>query len=65
MSRSAFVSFLLTQSNVIAAVENGSKRIDDVAAELEAGAAPYFGNDEPPLAFEISINYLRPATAGN
>jgi SAM-dependent methyltransferase len=59
MSREVFVGFLLTQSNVIAAVENGTHQIADVAAEIESGAAPYFETSEPPFAFEISITYLR------
>lgn len=64
MSRETFVSFVLTQSNVIAAVENGTDRIERIAEELDSGAAPYFGDREQPVAFEISIHYLRPAGCG-
>lgn len=64
MSRGEFVSFLLTQSNVIAAVENGSKAIEDVETGLDAGAEPYFTTGKPLLVFEFGIHYLRPLHPG-
>lgn len=59
MSLTGFVGFLSTQSNVIAAVENGTARLEDVLPNLEEGAAKFFHADRELFAFEISINVLR------
>jgi len=59
MSRDQCVSYLLTQSNINAAVEQGSERLETVAAFLSDGVAPFFRDAARTLQFRTDIVYLR------
>jgi SAM-dependent methyltransferase len=61
-SIAALVDYLVTQSNVIAAVEGQGQDIEGVRTWLSRGVAPFFGN-RPTASFLFggSIWYLRPA----
>jgi len=54
------VDYLLTQTNVIAAIERGESTVDDARAYLTAEVSPYFQSLEP-QAFDFGgpITYLR------
>jgi len=54
------VGYLLTQSNTIAAVEQGGQRVEDVGEWLLNGARPFFGSkDRATFPFGGSIRYLQ------
>lgn len=57
------VDYLVTQSNVIAAVEGGKERIEDVRRWLTENVEPFFtGRAEATFMFRGPIWYLRKAT---
>jgi len=56
------VDYLVTQSNVIAAVEGGNEQIDDVRNWLAENIKPFFGDRvESTFNFRGPIWYLRKA----
>jgi SAM-dependent methyltransferase len=59
MSRDQFVNYLLTQSNVIAVVEQGTECLEDVAQFLVQGVAPFFGGQRRILKWQSHIDFLR------
>lgn len=63
MSGEEFVHYLLTQSNVISAVEEGGETAEDVAAWLRRSVAPFFGDGSRRMIFGGSIWYLRKLNA--
>jgi hypothetical protein len=61
-SAETLVTYLVTQSNVIAAVEGGRESITDVREWLREGTAPLFGTrTEASFLFAGPIWYLRKA----
>jgi len=61
MTHEQFVNYLLAQSNVIAAVEHGAERLEDVAAWIADGTAAFFQHGTASLQFQIDIHFLRAA----
>jgi SAM-dependent methyltransferase len=59
MSRAQLLAYLLTQTNVIAAVENGSTKIEEVAEWIETAIAPYFGDTSKTMRFSGRIWLLK------
>jgi SAM-dependent methyltransferase len=59
MSCEQFVSYLLTQSNVIAVVEQGSECLEDVAQFLIQGVGPFFDGQTRMLKWQSHIDFLR------
>jgi SAM-dependent methyltransferase len=59
MSRDQCVSYLLTQSNVIAAVERGSEGLETVAAFLSDSVVPFFRDEARTMQFRADIVFLR------
>jgi hypothetical protein len=54
------VGYLLTQSNTIAAIEQGGQRVEDVGEWLLDGVRRFFGsNDRATFPFGGSIRYLQ------
>jgi hypothetical protein len=51
--------YLLTQSNVIAAVEQGTERLADVRAWIRASVAPFFAMPRGTFAFGGDLQYLQ------
>lgn len=61
-SAEALVDYLVTQSNIIAAVEGGKERIADVRQWLTESVTPFFaGRMEATFLFRGPIWYLRPS----
>jgi ubiquinone/menaquinone biosynthesis C-methylase UbiE len=60
MSREQFVSYLLTQSNVIAVVEQGSEELERIAQFLSDAVAPYFHGQIRNLLWQSTLDFLRP-----
>ena len=59
-SEPEIVNFLLTISNVIALVENGTQTIEEVSEWLAKSIKPFFsGNEKRKFAFNAPIWYLR------
>jgi SAM-dependent methyltransferase len=58
MSSEQFVGYLLTQSNVIAVVEQGSERLEDVAQFLVQGVAPFFDGQTRMLKWQSHIDFV-------
>ena len=58
--REQFVDYLLTQTNVLAAIERGESTFDDARAYLSTEVSPYVPSSEP-QAFDFGgpIAYLR------
>lgn len=56
-------NYLMTQSNVIASVEQGSERAEDVYAWLVAEITPLFQGKNGIFKFEGTIEYLQKETA--
>jgi SAM-dependent methyltransferase len=54
-----YAAFLMTESNVIAAVEYGRQTEAEVRAWLELGLRPLFGDESRPVAFGGYIQALR------
>lgn len=62
-SVNTLVDYLVTQSNVIAAVEGGSEQLEEVKQWLTEGVSLYFGDEsEADFIFRGSIWYLRKTT---
>jgi len=59
MSADGLTGYLLTQTNVIAAVEEGAMPLADAAAWIAAGVAPFFGGARRTLRFGGTIWWLR------
>jgi SAM-dependent methyltransferase len=59
LSRDEFVSYLLTQSNVIAVVEQGTERLEDVAQFLQTASEPFFRGETKALKWQSHIDFLR------
>lgn len=59
MSHEGLVRYLLTQSNVISAVEGGKENAEEVAAWLKQSVAPFFGDEPRTMIFGGSIWYLQ------
>ena len=60
--RKQLIDYLLTQTNVIAAVERGEATLDDVRAYLTTGVSPFFTSSEKQtFDFGGPISYLRRA----
>jgi SAM-dependent methyltransferase len=53
------VAYLLTQSNVIAAVEEGRERVEDVRAWLRSAVTPLFPGPHATFRFGGTITYLQ------
>jgi len=60
MSQDQFLGYLLTQSNIIAAVELGTESLETVAAMLREATAPFFRNERRTLPFHADIALIRP-----
>lgn len=60
MSAEEFVQYHLTQSNVIAKVEQGTEKLEMVAQFLSDAVAPYFHNGRRRLCWQSTIDFLRP-----
>ena len=58
--REGLVDYLLTQTNVLAAIERGESTLDDARAYLTTEVSPYCPSTEP-QAFDFGgpITYLR------
>ena len=60
--RGQLIDYLLTQTNVIAAIERGEATLDDVRAYLTTGVSPFFTSSEKQtFDFGGPISYLRRA----
>lgn len=59
MSARQYSEFLMTESNVIAAVEYGSQAAGQVRARLEAELSPLFGGAPRRIAFAGYVQTLR------
>jgi hypothetical protein len=59
MTAEQFTQFLLTQSNIIAAVENGSTPLQVAAEWIAEGIAPCFGAERRTMRFGGTIWYLQ------
>lgn len=59
MSGDQLTGYLLTQTNVIAAVESGGTPLEEAAAWIAAGVKPYFNGKTGTMKFSGSIWYLR------
>ncbi|HTB63811.1 MAG TPA: class I SAM-dependent methyltransferase [Opitutales bacterium] len=59
VTREQLVGYFLTQSNVIAAVEQGSERIDDVATWIDRSVAPFFTEPTRAMQFGSDLWFLR------
>jgi SAM-dependent methyltransferase len=60
MSRDEFVNYLLTQSNIIAKVEQGSEKLESIAQFISDAVAPYFHGQTRNLLWQSTLNFLRP-----
>jgi SAM-dependent methyltransferase len=60
MSSDQFVGYLLTQSNVIAVVEQGSEELEMVAQFLSDAVAPYFHGQIRNLCWQSTLDFHRP-----
>lgn len=59
MTGEELTGYLLTQTNVIAAVESGTVSIADAAAWIDAGVRPFFGGGRRTMKFSGKIWYLK------
>ncbi|MCA9098000.1 MAG: hypothetical protein KDA36_06430, partial [Planctomycetaceae bacterium] len=59
ISHLQFVNYLLTQSNVIAAVEQGIEELDDVANWIHTETYNFFEDRQRTALFRIRLDYLR------
>jgi len=59
MTPEQLTCYLLTQTNVIAAVEGGSTEIQEAASWIAAGVSPFFNGRPGTMQFSGSIWYLR------
>jgi SAM-dependent methyltransferase len=60
MSAEEFVRYHLTQSNVIAKVEQATEKVEMVAQFLSEAVAPYFHSGHRTLCWQSTIDFLRP-----
>ena len=60
MSSDQFVGYLLTQSNVIAKVEQATEKVEMVAQFLSEAVAPYFHGQIRNLLWQSTLDFLRP-----
>lgn len=65
MSSEELVNYLLTQSNVIAAVEQGSESIEDVGSWIHSSVKPFFLKPHGTFEFVESILFLQKAAAAS
>ena len=63
MTAPQLTRYLLTQTNVIAAVETGRAPLPDVAEWITAGVTPYFAGGARAMRFSGTIWYLRRSDA--
>ena len=63
MSSQDLVNYLLTQSNVIAAVEQGSESIEDVGIWIYSSVKPFFLTPHGTFEFVGSILFLKKTAA--
>lgn len=59
MSQADLVDYLLTQSNVIAVIEEGEEKIEHVAAWIRRSVAPFFDGKPQRMLFGGTIAYLQ------
>ena len=59
MTAEQLTGYLLTQTNVIAAVESGETPLADAAAWIMHGVTPFFSDKPRTFTFGGSIWYLR------
>jgi SAM-dependent methyltransferase len=59
MTLEQFTAYLLTQSNVIAAIDKCGVPVEEIAGWLGQGAKPFFGDHQRTIEFVGSIWYLR------
>ncbi|HTL27997.1 MAG TPA: class I SAM-dependent methyltransferase, partial [Tepidisphaeraceae bacterium] len=59
MSADQLTGYLLTQTNVIAAVESGSTPLDEAAAWIRAGVEPFFRGGTGTMKFSGSISFVQ------
>jgi SAM-dependent methyltransferase len=59
MSAEALTGYLLTQTNVIAAVENGSTPLAEAATWIAEGISPFFGEKPQTMKFGGTIWYMK------
>jgi hypothetical protein len=59
MTARKLTAYLLTQTNVISAVESGTTPIEEAASWIEAGVTPFFGGRRCTMKFSGAIWYLR------
>jgi SAM-dependent methyltransferase len=53
------VRYLTTQSNVIAAVEQGNESIKDVCSWIDLGVGPFFASETGTFVFSSTVWYLK------
>ena len=58
-------SYLLTQTNVIAAVESGAVPLDSATNWIQEGIEPFFNDKVRTMKFGGSVSFLRRSTAPN
>lgn len=59
MTADQLTAYLLTQTNVIAAVESGSVPIEDAAKWIREGVATYFNDQPRTMKFSGSISFIQ------
>jgi hypothetical protein len=59
MTADELTAYLLTQTNVIAAVESGSVPIEQAAQWIREGAAPFFNDQPRTMKFSGSIWFIQ------
>jgi len=59
MTADQLTGYLLTQTNVIAAVESGKTPLPEAESWIAAGVTPFFGGMTRTMKFAVSIWYLR------
>jgi hypothetical protein len=64
MRREQLLAYLLTQTNVIAAVEEGKISIADAADWIGNGIRPFFDDEQRIMKFSGTIWYIRPVNHG-
>lgn len=65
MSAEQLTDYLLTQTNVIAAVESGTTPLESAVKWVHKGIKPFFGNETRTMKFGGSISFLRRSTFAN
>jgi SAM-dependent methyltransferase len=62
MTAGQLTAYLLTQTNVIAAVESGTTPLEEAAEWIDAGVRPFFAGKPGTMKFSANIWYLRIAS---